>query len=122
VANEISLSTRLKVKKGSLAFDTGTVTQQANLSGTRFHHVVTNVGTTYQSLAIPAGIGTPGESFFKNTDATNFIEIGLEVASTFHPLVKLKPGRTARLPLSTDALFARANTAAVDLEVFVLED
>jgi hypothetical protein len=39
------------------------------------------------------------------------------VAATFYPLLKLKPGEVAVCRLATTTFYAKANTAAVNLEL-----
>lgn len=82
---------------------------------------VQTIGTTYEALTVGADVATAGWAFFRNLDATNFVEIGLEVSSAFQTLMKLMPGECALLPLATKALYARANTAAVKLDFTILE-
>lgn len=61
-----------------------------------------------------------GVCYFRNLDATNFVEIGIDVAATFHPTAKIKPGEEWVFRFSGNAPFAQADTGNVKLyyEIF----
>lgn len=81
---------------------------------------VQNIGTTYEALALGDVSSDGGAVYLLNRSATNFVEVGLEVAAAFVAFVKLKPGEFAYIAGASDKdLFARANTAAVDLEYII---
>lgn len=82
---------------------------------------VVTIPTTAGGTNIPIGVTTPGEAWFVNLDETNYIEIGVQVAATFYPCIRLNAGEWSpvRLGLGASALFARANTAAVDLQYHI---
>jgi hypothetical protein len=63
-----------------------------------------------------AEIGTPGYIMLKNLDDTNYIQVGL----SNQWVVKLFPGQFALFPVAAD-LYAKADTAACDLEFIVFE-
>lgn len=97
-------------------------TQELEWSGSRHFKDKQNIGTTYEALDL-GGVTTVGSfARFKNLDSTNYVEVGLEVAAAFYGLCRLAPGlKSGWIPLSTVSLFGRANTAAVDLEIEVIE-
>lgn len=121
MANEITATTSLSVANGSSKLSRSTskrITQ--NAVGT--YQNTQAVGTAYEAVAIGADLGTAGFALFTNLDLTNYVEIGLEVAATFYPFIKLKAGESAQVRLATSTLFAKANTSAVKLEVIALTD
>lgn len=124
MANEITLSLRLQAAKPAgvhlLDFNPGAL--RYDLTGNNADSKVTSVGTTAAALSISADIGTEGYAYFRNLDGTNYLELGVDVAGTFYPLVKLKPNRAAVFPLAIQGIYARANTAACRLQWGVLED
>jgi hypothetical protein len=72
---------------------------------------------------IPAEIATAGYAFFRNLDATNYVEIGVEVSGDVLPAAQAQARRGRTLPpVSTTTFFARAHTAAVNLEMCLLAD
>lgn len=122
MAQEITLSATLAVKKGN-------VDVQRSVSSTRFDQAgdhltwnVQDIGTAaHEALTIGADLATAGYAWFRNLDATNYVEIGVDAAGTFHPLLRLKAGQVAVAPLTTTAVYAKANTASVKLEYWVNE-
>lgn len=118
MANELALSVSLAYNKGfaSLA---RTISGSITVSGTAYTYHVQNIGTAEETLVL--GDVTPtGYALFRNLDATNFVELGK--ATTVYVL-KLKAGEWAVLRLdSWSTIYAKANTAAVDLEYLLLSD
>lgn len=79
------------------------------------------IGTTYEAIAVSDLAGL-GYGRFINRDATNYVEVGVEVSAAFYPLIKLRPGMDSGwVPLAAVTLYARANTASVKME-YVLTD
>jgi hypothetical protein len=121
MANEITVRAALSAVKGFLSVAKDYVVR-LDLSGSAFADAVQNIGTTYEQIVIPAEIATAGYAFFRNLDATNYVEIGVVVAATFYPLLKLKPGEVAVCRLATTTFYAKANTAAVNLQCCLIND
>ena len=119
---EIKATIGLTCTKGELSIAVATATDSIDMSGTTYSDVAQIVGTTYEALTIGGDVGTEGVSFFKNMDATNYVEIGVEVAAAFYPLIKLKAGESALCRLAIGTVFAKANTSSVKLRALVLED
>ncbi len=61
-------------------------------------------------------VSTLGVALFRNLDATNYVEVGIDVAAAFYPFVKLLPGEAWPMRMGTLAPYAKANTAAVRLQ------
>ena len=126
MANEISISTRLYAKKSFLNVDHNVGTVTADLSGSTSAAGIVSIPTTAGGTALSLdGIttATMGYAFFRNIDATNYIEIGVQVGGTFYALVKLKAGEVALLRMNqTNPPYALANTAAVVLQFTILAD
>ena len=126
MANEISISTRLLAKKSFLNVDHNVGTVTADLSGSTSAAGIVSIPTTAGGTALSLdGIttATMGYAFFRNIDATNYIEIGVQVGGTFYALVKLKAGEVALLRMNqTNPPYALANTATVVLQFTILAD
>jgi len=120
VADEITLNLKLAVSNGFLVqrFDPSTLT--VTMTGTTAAGGAQTIATTVTSLGI-TNVSTCGYAYFRNTDATNYVEIGTGTG-TFVAFAKLKAGEAAILRLGTNAPTARANTAAVNLQYFILQD
>lgn len=118
---EISATTTLVVNKGFLQL-TRTATVTPDMTGTHGTLQLQTVATSYAALVVSGDVAVAGYGFMRNLDTTNFVEIGIEVSSVFHPIIKLKPGEAFIGRLATGSLFAKADTAPVVLEFLVLEN
>ena len=126
MASEISVTTRLYAKKSFLVVDNNVGTINADLSGSTSASGIVSIPTSAGGTALSLdGIttATMGYAFFRNIDATNYIEIGVQVGGTFYALVKLKAGEVALLRMNqTNAPYARANGTAANLQYTILAD
>ena len=126
MANEISVSTRLLAKKSFLNVDHNVGTVTADLSGSTSAAGIVSIPTSAGGTALSLdGIttATMGYAFFRNIDATYYIEIGVQVGGTFYALVKLKAGEVALLRMNqTNAPYARSNGTAANLQFTILAD
>jgi hypothetical protein len=121
MANEITLTTGIQILKANLVGGVDQRTYQVDMAGTRFIRNVQAVGTTYEAI-VTGDLASAGVATFRNLDATNYIEIGLEVSAAFQPMLRLNSGESfGPIRLSTLNIFARANTAAVNLDSFIAE-
>lgn len=122
MANEITLTTRLQLDNGNLKLDRNPGRRQYTQTTARQSSGVQTIGTgAHEALGVGADIGTAGYAFFQNLDATNFVQIGIDDGGTFEPFAKLTAGQIAIVPLNTKAVYAQADTAAVELEWIILE-
>lgn len=125
MANEISTSVSITYSKGELSGSV-TASKQITLNGTRKSGNVQDIGTSaHEALGIGADIGTLGWAYFKNLDASNYVELGKDSGGSFINLVRLNAGEFALFRLSqiaTNALYAKANTGTVKLLFEILED
>ena len=79
-----------------------------------------SVGTTEETVSWIADIGDEGYIFLRNLDPTNYVQFGF---STGVYGMRLKAGEFAVFRLEPGAtLYARANTAAVNIQYIVYED
>ena len=126
MASEISVTTRLYAKKSFLVVDNNVGTINADLSGSTSASGIVSIPTSAGGTALSLdGIttATMGYAFFRNIDATNYIEIGVQVGGTFYALVKLKAGEVALLRMNqTNAPYARANGTVANLQYTILAD
>ena len=107
-----NLKSSKRISRGSLKVDQTTARLVEN---------VQDVGTTHEALVM-GEVSTAGYAFFRNLDGTNFVEIGIDASGTFHGTIKLKAGEAAIVRLGTNAPYAQADTAAVDLQYMIFED
>ena len=101
---------RLNIPSKQLNVDSGSSVKIGNTQ---------TVGTSHEALVL-GDVASCGATYVLNTDATNYVDIGVEVTGTFYGLVRLMPGKYAFLPrLATNTPFARANTSSVNLEYYI---
>ena len=118
MANELSLTVKLEYIKGNVNLKR-LLTKTPTVTGTATAHDIQNIGTAEETLGV-GEVTLAGYALFYNLDATNYIEIG-KAAATYS--IKLKPGEFAVLRLdSWSAIYAKANTAPVDLEYILFSD
>lgn len=127
MASEISVTTRLYAKKSFLLVDNNVGTVNADLSGSTSASGIVSIPTTAGGTALSLdGIttATMGYAFFRNIDATNFVQIGVrDGSSNFLAFAKLKAGEVAVVRMNqTNPPYALANAAAVVLQYTILAD
>jgi hypothetical protein len=121
MANELSIDFGFRYSKNSNQIHIPTTNFSIDVGSTLYLGVTQEIGTLYEAL-YNTGLASGGAAYFFNNDPTNFVEIGLEVSAAFQPLIRIPPQKFAFLPrLSTTALFARANTAAVNLSYLIFQ-
>ena len=120
MANEITLNLKLSVNKGFLAHreDPGPIT--VDLNGSNATGGVQSIGTTGEALSV-TDVSTTGWSYFRNLGPTNYVDLGTGT-TTFVAFARLKAGEATIMRLGTNAPTARANTAAVNLQYYILAD
>jgi len=124
--DELTTNITFKVDNGINV--TRTNNDTFDMTGNHTSYQILDISTSYEAIAI-GDIATAGFAFFKNvdTDTDSYIEIGVEVAATFYPFVKLNPGEAALLRLGTSTIFAQTTStntsiASQMLESFIVED
>lgn len=120
MANELKITSALRFSKGTVRYDIAESDQYVDISGDHSIYRTQEIGTSAETLDI-GEISTVGWSFFRNLDNTNYVEIGYDDTG-FKNLIKLKPGEYCMVRLGQNAPYARADTAAVDLEYIFVED
>jgi len=119
---EINLSVAYKDSASAIRFQVPSKRSQTSVESNIYSAGTQNIGTTEEALDIGTVGANGGGVYIYNRDATNYVEIGLVISATFHPFITLAPGEFAVAPgISNRALYARANTAAIDLEYFITE-
>lgn len=118
MANELELGLTVKYIKGNANLQRQ-LSKKVTVAGTAIAHDVQNIGTSEETLAV-GEVSLSGYALFYNLDATNYVELG---KATGVYALKLKAGEPALLRLdSWPAIYAKANTAAVDLEYALFSD
>ena len=121
MASEITLNFGLRVVKGFLSHVIAPFSKKVNLAGTRLVANVQAIGFAAHEALVVGDLSTAGYIYAINTDATNFVQIGVDVSATFYPIAKLLPGQAMLFPAAVLTLYAKADTGAVNLQYVFLE-
>jgi hypothetical protein len=121
---DITMTSSFNVSKGTLKRnysrnDTAdfVATSPLTASGT-----VSIATTSAGEALVLQDVASLGWARFENMDTTNYIEVGVQVAGTFYPFLKLLAGEYSFVRLSSAiAPYARANTAAAQLDYEILQ-
>jgi len=117
----VTTETVMHYEKSGVAFTISAPPVKVAVSGTAFTRIIQNIATSEEQLDF-GDVTTPGMVYFRNLDSTNFVEIrpGIGVAD----LVRLNAGEDCRFRFAATATapYAIADTAAVDLEMCLIED
>ena len=117
MANELSIGVIFHFDKGG-AKVSRTENISVDITGDAFSHEVQEVGTTEEALAQGADLGTPGYMLIKNLNATNYVEVG---STTGVYDIKLLAGEIALYRHNSATVYAKANTAACNVEYVLVE-
>jgi len=126
MANELTVTTSMKLANGNLdSFVISPRTQsitQTTAAPARVDGTQTIGFAAHEALTV-TDLTTLGWAYFRNRDATNFVQIGVDVGGTFYPLIRLKNGEGCVVRLDSGAtVYAQADTAAVILERCIIDD
>lgn len=123
MANEINIAAQLHVQNGNLEI-TKTVSVQVDQEAAGYSAGMQSIGaSSHEKINIASDIDTNGYAWFRNLDADETVRLGLDVSSTFYPMVELAPGEVAMMRLyDTDIYALSLGSGEVDLEWVVLED
>lgn len=123
MANELKITAKITFNKTPVANVSRDETDVTfDVTGTRYSQVVQEFGTVEEPLTLgDVPIAGLGYCWLKNLDPTNFVLIGPAAGDAY--LIKLKPVESAvfRLNLSITPV-VKADTAACDVEVLIVED
>ena len=119
MSNEITMSASLTINATNLVEAFQPESLQIDLASDAGSGGVQTIGTTQEALNI-GDTTDGGVFFFRNTDATNYVEIGRYESSTFYAFLKLLPGEYAIGRQADKDIYAKANTADVNLQYRML--
>lgn len=119
MADEIRVSVKFSFDKGGTEIVVN-LSDLVTVTGNNCLHNRQTVGTTEEALLL-GDAGTGGYLVAVNRDATNFVELRSGTGAT--DVVRLRAGELACFRVSPDATapFVIADTAAVELEYWLIE-
>ena len=117
MASEITIVSTLSFAKGT-AKASFAASKAVTMTGVQYVHKTQTVGASEETVD-KGDIATIGYAMFRNTDATNFVELG---SSTGVYSVKLGPGESAG-PMRWDGanVLAKADTAPCIIDYLLIE-
>jgi hypothetical protein len=119
MANEITVQVGLLVSKNGVTLQQN-LSKISDMAGDDMMENVQIVGTSNEAIALN-DVTVGGNILFKNTDATNFVELFTDSGNA-QPFAKILAGEVMLLKSHPSATYyARANTAAVRLLVMACE-
>ena len=121
MANEITVTAQLSFADAESADEILQVLEkQATAATLKYTKAKQSIGFAAEEAINLGEVTAPGWALFINRDATNFIS--LKVATSGAIFAKLKPGECALLRLGSGAQvpYAVADTAACQLEYFIV--
>jgi len=92
-----------------------------DVSGNAFCYAIQNIGTTEENLIVN-DVSTNGYCIVKNVDATNYVTLGKTISAVYQPFLKIKPGESQLIRFDSGTIQAKANTAAINLEYWLISD
>jgi hypothetical protein len=119
MANEITQTTTLLASKGGAAVSM-TASTRIDMTGNGMVQATQSIGTTAELVDFADLAGAPASVAIKNLDPTNFIEIGGDSGLTVFKL-KLRAGQSALFQPSSATLYAKADTAAVRVQIVAMD-
>ena len=118
MAGELTYQLQTLLNNGGLSDSFASGSNAVDQTSALLIRNVQNIAIAAEALVMGDVIST-GYAIFQNLDDTNYVEIGV---SGFTAFVKLEPGEMALLRLATNAPYAQADTASVDLFYIIYSD
>lgn len=122
MANTLTVLLQLTYKdsEGVVRFAVPGKTANQSITSNLLSIGVQSIGTSYEAIDLANVASDGGAVYLFNRDSTNFVEVGREISAAFESFITIAPGEFAYLPGASDKdLFAKADTAAIDLEYFI---
>jgi len=129
MANEIRVVTKLTLVKDAFSYfwNPGYMLFgdeiQRDLTGSAFADAGIKTVTTSGTNFTLSNVTTPGYVALRNTDTTNFVDIGYDDGGTLRDLIRLNAGDVALFRMEpTRTLRGQADTASVIVAYLILEN
>lgn len=118
MADEVTVTTSLQFAKGNVDLTLSDAAKTFDVTGTRYVRGVQAVGTSEEALDM-GDISDPGWAYFRNLDASNYVEIFAATGET--ACIRLNAGESCCFRLVATAPFVQADTSSVDLEYMIVQ-
>lgn len=123
MANEITLSTSLTASKGGASVTSGTSSKSLTMTGGDMYQATQSIPTSANGEVVAFGdITQPaGQVLIKNLDAANFVTFALGDTGMSSPFAKLRAGCSMLFEPVAAAIYCKADTGAVVIQVTAVE-
>ena len=123
MANEITVTMELDLVNGDLERNASVSALQFDqTTGAALWNTV-NVGFAADEAIVTTELTALGWCFMRNLDSTNYVEWGPDNGGSLVPCGRIEAGEVAMFRLSPAITFrAQANTAAVELDILILDN
>lgn len=119
MANEGYIAINLRASKNGASI-AQSMSQRFDMAGAELVQNTQNIGTTSELLTFGNITGTPQSVLIRNLDTTNFVEIGGDSGLTVFK-TKILPGQAMYFNPSSATVYAKANTAAINVLILAIE-
>lgn len=119
MADEITQTIRLTATKNGALIGLST-SKTTTLVGSGMFQNTQTIGTTAELVSFGDLAGAPSQLLIRNLDPVNFIELGGDSGLTVFKLALLA-GEAMLVRMSSGTLYAKANTAAVLIQIGATE-
>lgn len=120
MANELKINASISYSPttdGIVGTESGPLEIMVDMTGADFSQGTQEIGTSEEAVSVTGDIGTQGWWLVKNTDDTNYVELGQAGSLA----IRINSGEFA-LFRTTGALFASANSSPVTINYYCFED
>jgi len=119
MANEGYFAIQLQATKSGAKVSAST-SGRFDMAGTDMLQATQTIGTTAELVSFGDITGAPQQVMIQNLDATNFIEIGGDSGLTVFK-IKLAAGKSTIFTPTSGTIYAKADTAAVNIMTVAIE-
>jgi hypothetical protein len=125
MANEISITTRLQIAKGSFQFFFAPNTLQADLASEASAGGNQIIGSGAEALDLNGDVSANGVAYFQNLSTAIPIELGISgytsttAGTSMISLFRLNAGESCIARAATTSIFAKAITSGTNTQAFV---
>jgi hypothetical protein len=125
MANEISITNRLQIAKGSFQFFFAPNTLQADLASEASAGGNQIIGSAAEALDLNGDVSANGVAYFQNLSTAIPIELGISgytsttAGTSMISLFRLNAGESCIARAATTSIFAKAITSGTNTQAFV---
>lgn len=121
MADELTLNTGWTYNKNGRKRVISPTVSQEDISGAGVVENMQAIGFAAHEALVLGDVATPGFCYFRNSHATNYIEIGIDSTGTFVPFIKLMAGQSCFVWWGGTDPYAKANTSAINLDYAIAD-